>query len=147
VGTLGTVAPDLVSIELGLNDQGGGLTPSQTVINIRQLIAALRGLPTVPSIVLIIAYTPDASTGITQWADYVTAMRMLAVGDGMLTAIDLSASMPAATTAGTGYYRTDGLHPNDSGHALIALQFAAIVAPDASGRPQSYVPRRRAANW
>jgi hypothetical protein len=53
-----TVAPDLVTIELGLNDDSAALTPAQTGANIQVLINMLRALPKVPSIMLIIPPVP-----------------------------------------------------------------------------------------
>lgn len=134
VATWTTIAPDLVSIELGFNDVPVPISPAQTVINLRQLIGDLRALPTSPSIVLIVGYTPDASNEGAAWlADHVPALRMLGAGDGTISVLDLAATMPAATLSGAGFYSTDGLHPNNSGHTEIANQFATLVTGGGGG--------------
>lgn len=53
-----TVAPHLVSIELGSTDAAATVPPVTTVANIAALIAMLRALPRVPAIVLVIPHHP-----------------------------------------------------------------------------------------
>jgi lysophospholipase L1-like esterase len=76
------------------------------------------------------------------WPDYVSVQRSLGVIDSNLGVVDLSLQLPLADTAGTGLYRTDGRHPNDSGHTAWATRIAAFtnvavtppVASPAAGR-------------
>lgn len=128
-----TVAPDLVSIELGYNDAAAGITPGQTVSNIQQVISMLRALPKPPSIVLVIGYYPDGSV-LPNWSSYVPGLRRMAVTDPNLGLVDLSLSLPLADASGTGLYQTDGRYPNNTGHAQIAARFSdftnvTIAAP------------------
>lgn len=165
-----TVAPDLVTIELGINDAGVGIMPIATVANIQTIVTALRGLPKVPSIILVIPpYPAMGSGGLTViagfglapfgtspfgsgvitppvgWPDYVIALRRMAAVDSALAVLDLSLSLPAADTTGTGLYQTDGRNLNDSGHAAAAAQFVnfanlgVTVAPASAGRGQFFL--------
>lgn len=118
-----TVSPDLVTIELGGNDALQSVSAATFGSNLQTIVSGILGsVSPAPSIVIIALYTPAASAapGVV-WSDYVAAMASVASADpNHITLIDLSALMPTATTAGTGFYATDGLHPNNSGHIEIA---------------------------
>ena len=131
---LGIVAPDLVIIELGLNDAGSSVSTSTFQTNIQSLVTSIQTLTKDPSILLIASYEPSAGNlaGNT-WANYVTALSNVAAADPTNVGfLDLSAIMPVADTSGTGYYRTDGLHPNDSGHVYIASLVAQMLGASAT---------------
>jgi hypothetical protein len=121
-----TIAPDLVTIDLGYNDAAAGINPGQTVSNINSIITMLRSLPKVPSIVIVINPYPSGASLTSSWPDFVPGLRQLAV-DGSLGLIDLTVPMPLADLSGTGLYRTDGRHPNDSGYTSIATTASSLL--------------------
>lgn len=136
--------PHLVTVELGLNDAFlDSADPRVMVRNLRTLIRDIRTVSTSPSVAIIAAYTPAAGVlaSATPWAEYADALRLLAEADGMLALVDLDANMPAATTSGTGNYVTDGLHPNNTGHALIGSLIADVVSPLTSPPPDPRIRR------
>jgi lysophospholipase L1-like esterase len=136
----GLVAPDLAIVTLGLND-AKSITAAAFKTNLQTIIAALKALPKVPSILLVASYAPDQGAmgySAATWQTYVTAMKELAASEGTAV-LDLSATMPPATTSGTGFYSADGIHPNTSGHTQIAtlvgsaLGVAAVEAKSGTG--------------
>ena len=143
------VAPDLVTIELGLND-ASSVSVATFQTQLQTLINQLKALPTIPSILLIAAYQPAPSVTagfLAGWQSYVAAMKTIQAADPTrISVLDLTATMPTATTAGTGLYRTDGLHPNDSGHTAIATAVAPLLLPQPFGvtatpQPDALPPR------
>jgi lysophospholipase L1-like esterase len=129
LATANTVAPGLVIIEYGLNDTGD-TNVAGFKARLQTLVTLVKSLTKVPSILIVAAYTPaDSGTFAGEpWSAYVTAMSQIATAEST-GFLDLSANMPVATTTGTGYYSTDGLHPNNTGHARMAdLAYASVIA-------------------
>ena len=126
LAAIGQAGADLVTIYLGLNDTGPGVAAFQT--NLTSIVSQLQGLPKVPSILIISSYCPSGFAPAT-WAQYRDAMQAVATArsTGFL---DLAATMPQATTSGTGNYVTDGLHPNNTGHQTIANLVTPKLAPN-----------------
>jgi lysophospholipase L1-like esterase len=121
-GTLNTLSPDLVTIELGLNEIVGNVPAATFNTNLQTLVTLVLGLTKVPSLLLIATWSPDTSL-ITprRWADYIAVMNnVVAANPTKIAMLDLSQVMPQATLAGTGNYHTDGVHPNNTGHTLMA---------------------------
>jgi hypothetical protein len=120
------IAPDLVTIALGYNDPAAGISPAQTVANLSTLIAMLRSLSKVPSIMLVINPYPSGSS-VANWPDFVPSLRRMAAIDSNLALLDLTLPMPLADTSGTGLYRVDGRNLNDTGHTQVASLFTAFA--------------------
>lgn len=118
-------APDLVTIALGTNDCINGVAVATTKANVVSLIAKIRQAAPAVSVVVVVMYAPAAESA--AWPAYATALRSIATDDPTVTLLDLYASMGTATTSG--YWRSDALHPSDSGHTYIAQQAAALLAP------------------
>jgi lysophospholipase L1-like esterase len=116
-----TIAPDLISIFLGVNDSlQNAQTPTQCAANLTTLITDMKALAKRPDIVLIASYDqPDG----TSWSSYRTQIVNLAATQGV-TLLDLYSLMPSAST--TTYYN-DGIHPNDAGEIQIANHFSDVV--------------------
>ena len=128
--SIGEVAPQLVTIELGINDYSQQTDPASFKSQVQQIITAIEGLPTVPSIELIIPYQAyEPTTLAIGYQTYVQELKSIAAADPThVTALDLSASMPIATTSGTGDYTTDGIHPNNTGQKVVAnLVYSSIT--------------------
>lgn len=119
------VGPDVVTIELGLNDYLRGTSPAQFKTQLQNLIAPLKRLPKKTSVLLVVPYALSSAVGdaarVASYGTYVQQQRDVAAADPTTVALlDLSKMMPVSDTTGTGYYRPDGLHPNDAGHQRIA---------------------------
>lgn len=113
--TLGT--PDLVIIELGLNDMAGSVTKATFKANLEDIIGDVRAaLATDPSVVLLIAYEIGDSYP-NAWSIYADAMDEIADVDGEVVVLDLRPDFGSPTTT---LLQGDLVHPNVAGHALIA---------------------------
>ncbi len=124
------VQPDLVTIELGVNDYlKGDATPEHVSQNLEDLVQDVRKqVTTPPSIVLVIPYGigPASGGAARTWDEYADAIRTLgpALSVGVL---DLS-SMGTASPGGT--WSSDGLHQSDAGHAEMARLAATYLSAD-----------------
>lgn len=124
---LDRVAPDLVTVFLGLNEYPN-TTPAVFQANLTSLMTQVQGRAKVPSILIIASYTPGWSGAtVAGWAPYVAAMQAVATAKGC-GLLDLSAVMPQATTSGTGFYNADALHPNNSGMTEVARLVTAKLS-------------------
>jgi hypothetical protein len=128
IGAVELAAPDLVTITLGGNDAGRE-SPSELEPKYLELLAALRQMPSAPSILVIGEFTPGPAMSANfhaPWPQYLAVIQDAANKSGCAF-LDLASTMPTADTSGAGLYATDGLHPNDSGQKVIAgLVFATI---------------------
>lgn len=123
-GALATVAPDLVTIYLGANDSINGTpSPSACAANLTTLITDLQALAKPPDILLIAGYSMVSASS---WSTYVSQMSSVATARGV-GFLNLNSAMPAADTSGTGFYQTDGVHPNSSGNTQIAHLVASAL--------------------
>jgi lysophospholipase L1-like esterase len=120
-----TIAPQLVIVVLGGNDALQSIPPATFQSNLQTIVSGILGsvAPT-PSLLVVGEYTPQSSLipgGSAAWANYKAAMAAVVAGDPThVSYLDLAQYMPTTDLSGTGYYRPDGLHPNDSGQARIA---------------------------
>ncbi len=118
---MGLISPDLVTVELGVNDYlSGSASPAQLATELQLLIDGLRAelADDPPSFVLVIPYriglAPD-HPGQT-WDAYAAALRSVAVslGLGVCDMSSMGSSRPG------GWWTSDGLHPSDAGHRRMA---------------------------
>lgn len=131
IRVLNTAAPDLIFIELGGNDALQLIPAATFQSNLNAFASSILGgsLTKIPSLVFVCIYTPQTSLlpGV-NWNDYRAAMQAVVNSDtNKMMFMDLAAYMPVTNTSGTGYYRPDGLHPNDSGHSRIADVLFALT--------------------
>jgi lysophospholipase L1-like esterase len=114
--------PDLVILEIGANDRTQEVTSSIYATNLATIVNELLTSQTLPpSVLLVAAY--NEGTANEAWQNYIDVQKSL-VGQNPnnLAHFDLSTRMPTATTATSawGLFASDGVHPSDRGHALIA---------------------------
>ena len=116
-----TLQPALVVIDLGRNDPAfGGLTAAQHGQALGTLIDDIRNATPNSTILMVSSYKPSYNNLWDNWLDYrtqdiaVTAAKRVAL-------LDEYAVMGEMTTSN--YGSSDGLHPGDSGHSLIAGLF------------------------
>lgn len=132
-------APDLVMLGLGGND-AGVVTASTFQSQMAGLITSLQGMTKAPSIILVICPQISGTSYVEPWANYRTAIFNLGTTYNC-NVVDLTAQgFPTTDTSGTGLYRTDGIHFNDSGQAKMASVAGAalghmvpITTPSISG--------------
>jgi len=123
------VQPDLVTIELGVNDYlKGDATPEHVKANLNELVVDLRQQlkNKSPSIVLVLPYDigPVSNGSVRAWADYASAIRSLGA-ELSLGVLDMS-SIGTATPGG--YWSQDGLHPSDAGQRQMAQRALAFLS-------------------
>ncbi len=118
--------PDLVLINLGVNDYLSGTTDAQTYMrNIQTIIAKHRlGAPNA-SYALVANYETDPNSSgahpILPWSAYVNALYNLIAVDPTVALIDLTKFMPQTFAASTyGLYLGDNVHPNTIGNQMMA---------------------------
>lgn len=140
--SLNLIKPQLITVELGINDYTLQTPPSKFKSQMKTLINAIKHLPNNPSIELIAPYKIYDKTKPNYSYDiYVRQIRSLVTEDPQhLTLLDLSISMPPADASGEGYYSTDGIHPNATGQRLIEnLVYASITnGYDTAGYEKSH---------
>jgi acyl-CoA thioesterase-1 len=114
----GNFCPDIVSIGIGLNDAAGGVSDTTNFINnLKTVIDFYRSKNPDVYIVLCNPHTIDLSVGT---RTYLQNFRdaMITVANDKIVAVahfDLAWSI-----SDVGTYLTDGLHPNNAGHQLLA---------------------------
>ena len=121
------IAPDVVTFAFGANEFFNNIDPAVFKSNVRRVLDMLRGLPKLPSIYLIAV--PVYDDGVTQtyrWTAYQTVLSDLASEySSVVTYVDLMATTGVPTVGGL--FSSDRIHPNDSGHDLIATRMAEIL--------------------
>lgn len=115
------VRPDLVTIELGVNDYlRGDASANEVKANLRDLVVGLRTAlgDKLPSIVLVLPYRigRQPSDPADRWDDYVAATAALG-NELSVGVLDMSAM---GTSAPGGSWASDGLHASDAGNAEMA---------------------------
>lgn len=112
------VNPDLVTIYYGTNEYINNLAPATFETRLGDVVSAvLNNIRPRPTVALIRGYKPahNGSAEVYAWPLYRDAVARVAEAKGVML-IDLEA--PFAN--GTGLIDTDGVHPTDAGHAVIA---------------------------
>lgn len=116
--TLGTSpTPSLVILELGINDMVNGTSVASYKANMLDIIGDVRStLATDPTFLLLAIY--GIGDGYPrQWDDYVDAMYQIGGADGDVVVLDLR---PVFGSPSTAKLDPDLVHPNDTGHLLVA---------------------------
>jgi len=122
-----TIQPDLVVIELGINEVLVSVSAATYKSRIEAMIASIRSRTTVdPPIVLMSVWASGAqSNGV--YAPFATAMREIAASDANVLYFDgNSRTYPTEAESlanANGLLESDHLHANQSGSALLALAF------------------------
>lgn len=118
---LPSLSPDLVVVEIGLNDRGTAVTVTDFADNLRGIAA---GVPTTSSLLFVASVSP--ARNLTPWGDYVAAMRTVSAefDAAMLDLSTIMGTRPAVTAAN---WQTDDLHPSKFGNAEKARQIRKIL--------------------
>jgi lysophospholipase L1-like esterase len=125
--------PGLLVIELGVNDAAAAITPAKFASNLTSLIALQRtAYTTAPPVLLLMVYNAyyDGSVTAAAWATYVQAAYGVAAADAAVDVLDLTLRMPPTNAANTwSLYYSDGVHPGDRGHQMIADALCEFLSP------------------
>lgn len=124
--SLKAVNADVIVSALGMNDITAN-NPSKFRTDVQAHLDAYHAArPGVP-VLLVCPYRSSSHT-VSQFTAHQKILHELADADPLVTLLDLSASMPVASTgpSGEGLY-ADALHPNDAGNARIAELIAPAV--------------------
>jgi lysophospholipase L1-like esterase len=120
--SLALTKPNLVTIELGVNDYEQQTPPAVFKARILSLIETVMDLPSRPSVELIIPYQIyTKNKPAYAYSLYVGELREIASeNSNRIAELDLSVDMPPASLSGQGDYSTDGIHPNLMGQQVVA---------------------------
>lgn len=144
VTQIAALAPDVVWHQVGTNDLSGGRTAQQVQDTLTARIAALDAALSRKPVHLVVGNWPAADAPVATWPPYRAAIKAAAATNPRTIFIDpwdpfAAAGLPADTDYDL--LDADGVHLNDSGHAMMAdliLQGMGItratrsVAPPAS---------------
>lgn len=128
---LGLIAPDVVMMQVDLNEWLGNINPATFKTGYQGWITAVQALASAPDIVLMVSSPPDPATVRTwAWDDYRQAIQELAA-DNELTLVDWGGCVGhdhgRATAAGL-IQPLDGLHWLTSFHAHAGRRLAEAIA-------------------
>lgn len=139
---LAALAPSVIIISLGVNDQFSAVTPQTFTSNITTIINQLRAaLPDPKPSIILNMYPPRVNQGsyTYPWSQYVAAAWTIANSDtggpggsSSVTVMDFTVGtrMPGADANNYGLWPVgDLVHPSNKGHSYIADQLASFLAP------------------
>jgi lysophospholipase L1-like esterase len=121
--------PDLVSIELGINDKLLTIAAART--NLEAIISRVRAKCTVPPTIVLWKpwmATPWASGAVDTWTNYLAMLEALAKADGKIGIFDPSALIGDLTADNSyGMGNADLTHPSNGGHQALADAFYRML--------------------
>lgn len=128
--SVAAVNPHCVVLNLGTNDMGANVAPTDYKLNMEAIIAAVEAGCTLPPTIVLVAEATRTQGGFTYpWSAYVTAMReLVAAAPTRRTLLDLSVRMPPLADNTLGLY-ADSLHEGNKGHSLKADYMASFLTP------------------
>lgn len=144
LGRVAQLNPDLVIIELGVNDWYTNLDPATYKQNVLEIIQGIRDntVPD-PDFLLVAGYTlAQPGNNSATWQQYVNQLKAITNVQSDVAFVDLSQVANPGTAFG--YSSTDQVHPTDAGHTLYAQMVydglvAATPAPAAgTSRPGQF---------
>jgi lysophospholipase L1-like esterase len=110
-----------VIIELGINDRTANTTPAVVVASLEAIVTTIRARVTADIVVWNMWQSSTAATY--PWTDYETIIKEWIHTDGTINFFDGRARIGDSPSA----LQADGLHPNDTGHTLLASELSAFL--------------------
>lgn len=130
VATFAVTQPQLILIEIGVNDWSQGVAVPTFTANVKAMIASLRAqysASTLPSIVL--AATHQCTSPATTFAPFVNALYAIAAADGSIGVIDMWERMGGFPNDQATTLLADGTHCNDQGQQYWADAIYQAIIP------------------
>jgi lysophospholipase L1-like esterase/polygalacturonase len=125
--SIAKVTPDLVVIAFATNDVAA-VTPTQYAADLTALITLVRSKQANVSIAIMPPFPRVAGGALAPWADYVSAAKAVAYATAQCVFLDVSDLFPTPSPD-TYSLLSDGLHPNNRGHGLMAEAHLALLSP------------------
>lgn len=126
--TLSAMAANkLVILEFGLNDRTANRTPADLRASLASLVVNIRAASPTANIVIVNMWRDDSAVPLYRWDDYQSELINLVWADGALNLFDGRARMGDWSAGNPNF--GDGLHPNETGHALIGSALASFLSP------------------
>jgi lysophospholipase L1-like esterase len=137
LGAVHTIQPNLVIVQLGVDDYLNNVASATFQSNVTALVTAVRAQCTKsPSILFILDYQPGGATQSEPWANYVAALKTIAAADtggpkgvSGIAVWDLSTRFPAPSVDNTLGLSGDMIRPSATGYGLIADALANYLMP------------------
>jgi lysophospholipase L1-like esterase len=127
---LSVIQPQLVIVELGLNDWSTDVTMVTTKANLKSIIATIRAKTTTdPSIVIYAATEANSGTYASTFDQLHGVWTEVVAEDPKTALFDAGTRIPAPIVDSTDGYYYDLLHPSDKGHSAIAEFMTAFLSP------------------
>lgn len=127
---LGVIQPNLVIIELGLNDWAANVSMVTVKTNLQSIITTIRAQTTTdPSIVIYAPTEANSGSYASTFAQLHQVWVDVVAADSKTCLFDVGTRIPAPTVDTSDAYYYDTLHPSDKGHAAIADRLASFLAP------------------
>lgn len=127
---LGIIQPQLVIVELGLNDWAGNIPMASLKANLKTIISVIRAQTTTdPSIVVFAAAEANSGAYASTYTQLHQVWEQVVAEDAKTALFDASARfIPPSVDNSDGYYY-DLMHPSDKGHAAIADRMVSFLSP------------------
>jgi lysophospholipase L1-like esterase len=110
-----------VIVELGINDRTANTTPAVVAASLEAVVATIRARVT--SDIVVWNMWQSSTAAPYPWTDYETAISSWVHADGAINFFDGRARIGDDPSA----LLSDGLHPNDTGHALLASSLSTYL--------------------
>ena len=131
---IGALDPDLVIVELGANDAAAAVSPAVYASNIQSMISSMNAslsAPLPPVVFMMQGAPAGPPGGDSAWTNYVEALYGVtgAIPNGAIM-LDMRYRMPPADANPNYGIYFDSVHPNNTGHELIADALVNAILPN-----------------
>jgi lysophospholipase L1-like esterase len=128
--SLATVAPELVTIMLGVNDYANNIAVATFSARLQTIITNVRVTVPTAQILLVAPYQAYVAAPAAPWSDYVAAMEAICQADPSVLFTSLVGVFGGYTdppVGGSALIAADRVHPTPAGHTLIASEIDKAI--------------------
>jgi len=127
---LGVIKPQLVILELGLNDWASDTPMASFKMNLKLLISTIRTQATTdPSIVVFAATEANSGSYASTYTQLHQVWEQVVAEDTKTALFDASSRFISPNVDNSDGYYYDMMHPSDKGHAAIADRMVSFLSP------------------